>query len=88
MHFCIVCDILSVVYQIRNTEGVRKISKLAEARQARGWTQEKLAEVSGVHRVTIARIETGASSPNVDTAKQLANALGVLVDDIIDKDEG
>ena len=51
-------------------------------------TQEQLAAVSGVHRVTIARIETGASSPSVDTLKQLADALGVLVDDLIDKEAG
>lgn len=46
-------------------------------------TQEQLAEASGVHRVTIARIETGEVSPKAETLKRLADALGVLVDDLM-----
>jgi len=33
--------------------------KVRELRQARGWTQEQLAEVSGLSPSTIVRIETG-----------------------------
>ena len=51
-------------------------------------TQEQLAAVSGVHRVTIARIETGETSPKADTLKRLADALGVLVDDLMTKEAG
>jgi mRNA interferase RelE/StbE len=46
-------------------------------------TQEELAKASGVHRVTIARIETGEVSPMAETLKRLADALGVLVDDLM-----
>lgn len=59
------------------------IAGLAQERQARGMTQEQLAEASGVHRVTIARIETGEVSPKAETLKRLADALGVLVDDLM-----
>lgn len=46
-------------------------------------TQDQLAAVSGVHRVTIARIETGAASPKAETLKRLADALGVRIDDLM-----
>lgn len=58
---------------------------MAEVRQAKGLTQEQLSELSGVHRVTIARFETGTASPNLKTIERLAEALGVQVDDLIDK---
>ena len=48
-------------------------------------TQEQLSELTGVHRVTIARIETGEVSPKAETLRRLADALGVLVDDIIER---
>lgn len=69
-------------------KGVNKIARLAEVRQAHGMTQEQLAAATGVHRVTIARIETGDVSPKAETLKRLADALGVLVDDLIDKEAG
>ena len=69
-------------------KGVSRIARLAEVRQAHGMTQEQLAEATGVHRVTIARIETGDVSPKAETLKRLADALGVLVDDLIDKEAG
>lgn len=66
-------------------KGVSKIARLAEVRQAHGMTQEQLSELTGVHRVTIARIETGEVSPKAETLRRLADALGVLVDDIIER---
>jgi len=69
-------------------KGVSKITGLVQARQAQGMTQEQLSEASGVHRVTIARIETGEVSPKAETLKRLADALGVLVDDLMTKEAG
>lgn len=73
---------------IRYGRGAKNIARLAEVRQAKGMTQEQLAAETGVHRVTIARIETGEVSPKAETLKRLADALGVLVDDLIDKEAG
>lgn len=69
-------------------KGVNKIARLAEVRQSKGMTQEQLAAATGVHRVTIARIETGEISPKATTLKKLADALGVLMDDLMEQGAG
>ena len=61
------------------------ISRLAEVRKAKGLSQARLSELSGVHRVTICKYETGVVSPNVRNLKKLSDALEVPVDEIIDK---
>lgn len=55
--------------------------RLSELRKERGMTQEKLAQVSGVGRVTIALIEAGTTK-NVSskTLLALAKALNITVD--------
>ena len=62
------------------------IAKLREIRKARGMTQEQLAKVSGIHRITIARYETGKIDSTLQNAEKLANALCVTVDDLIGKE--
>ena len=59
--------------------------KLAELRKSKGLSQEKLAKLSGVHRVTIARMETGKISPNIRTLEKLSAALKVKVSELIEK---
>lgn len=88
LRFCIVYDIIPLVYRIRNKKGGKEVVNLAQERKSHGMTQEELAAVSGVHRVTIARIETGDTSPKAETLKRLADALGVLVDDLMDGKAG
>jgi DNA-binding XRE family transcriptional regulator len=56
---------------------------LAVYRDLRRLTQIALAEKSGVHRVSIAEIETGRKQGSLGTLKKLADALGVAVDDLI-----
>jgi len=62
--------------------------KLAEIRKSRGLSQYALAELSGVSRVTIARIESGAYNPTLQTLEQLAAALGVTVGELVDRKAG
>jgi XRE family transcriptional regulator, regulator of sulfur utilization len=45
-------------------------------RQQNGWSQEKLAERSGVHPTHIGLIERGNRNPSIDVADAIANALG------------
>ncbi|MBO5959705.1 MAG: helix-turn-helix transcriptional regulator [Lentisphaeria bacterium] len=51
-------------------------------------TQRKLSYLSGVHRVSIARYETGRVSPTVRVLEKLADALGVPIDEIIGRRAG
>lgn len=70
-----------------NRKGVASI-RLAEIRKARGLSQYALAELSGVTRVTIARIETGKMNPTLQTIEKLAAALGVTVGELVDRKAG
>jgi DNA-binding XRE family transcriptional regulator len=54
-------------------ESVRQI------RKELGWSQEQAAAEAGIDRVTLVHIETGRSSPKVETLQKLAGALGVEV---------
>lgn len=60
------------------------IYRLARLRKIKGFSQDRLSKVSGVSRVTIARIETGKTSPNLKTLELIANALKVPVTDIVE----
>jgi transcriptional regulator with XRE-family HTH domain len=54
-----------------------------QAREQRGWTQDQLAERVDVHRVTIARLESGALRPGVDLFEAVAKALNVGVAELL-----
>lgn len=53
-------------------------------RHQHGWSQEELAERSGLHRTYISGIERGTRNPTATVLKELADALqvspGVLLD--------
>src|SRR4028119_1312420 len=49
-------------------ESVRRI------RKERGWSQERTAAEAGIDRVTLVHIETGRSSPTVETLQKPARA--------------
>ena len=55
---------------------VALISELIKARQEKGITQKDLEKMSGVKQPVIARMETGATSPQVDTMLKVLIPLG------------
>jgi transcriptional regulator with XRE-family HTH domain len=63
----------------RNVKDMRVslAEKLYEIRQDRNLSQARLAEIAGVDRKTINRIENGHFSPALDTIVRLCVALGV-----------
>lgn len=64
-------------------------SKLKKARICRGYTQESLAELSGVNIKSIAAYEQSPvklSNASVSTVMKLCDSLGVDIEDIINKD--
>lgn len=49
----------------------------AKIRKDRGWTQEQLAEKSGLSQQYISGLENGLRNPTIVTVYELASALGV-----------
>lgn len=52
----------------------RRIKKI---RKIRGWTQRELAEMVGIHEMTMQSYELGYRQPREEQLKKLANALEV-----------
>ncbi len=59
-----------------------------ERRLAAGLTQEELAELAGVDRKSISRMETGAYSPSLDRVWRVADALQITLSDFFDRTTG
>jgi molybdate-binding protein/transcriptional regulator with XRE-family HTH domain len=57
-------------------------ARLRLARQARGLSQQQLANVAGVSRQAISLWESGENDPSLRTAFALANALGMTVEEL------
>lgn len=55
---------------------VALISEIIKARQEQGISQKKLEELSGIKQPVIARMETGQTSPQLDTVLKLLAPLG------------
>ena len=53
-----------------------EIRAVIAARLACNMTQKELAERTGIRQSNISRIESGASSPTVDTLARIAAGLG------------
>lgn len=61
------------------------MQELRRMREDKGWTQQRLADESGVDRATISQIESGRRSPSIDTLEKLAGAIGREVGDFFPK---
>ncbi|MBR1942396.1 helix-turn-helix transcriptional regulator [bacterium] len=46
-------------------------------------SQEKLAELAGLHRTTLGTIENGKTSPTLDTIAKIANALNLTISELL-----
>ncbi|SHM13820.1 helix-turn-helix domain-containing protein [Roseibium suaedae] len=53
------------------------VRQLTYLRTSREWTLDQLAQVSGISRATLSRIERGETSPTAAVLGQLATAFGV-----------
>jgi transcriptional regulator with XRE-family HTH domain len=57
--------------------------RLREWREKRGLSLRKLAELSGVHYVMIARLQTGQGDPQLSTLLKLCRVLDITLNDLI-----
>lgn len=53
------------------------ICAFIKARKESGFTQKELEKVSGVKQPVIARMETGATNPTLDTVLKLLSSMGM-----------
>ena len=49
------------------------------SRETKGWSQDKLSEMSGLHRTYISGIERGVRNPSIEIAHKIAVALEIKV---------
>jgi repressor LexA len=57
--------------------------RIGELRRERGLSQEELAELAMLHRVTVAKYETGQVEPGALAIGRIADALGVSADELL-----
>ena len=55
---------------------VELIGKLIAAREAKGFTQQQLAEAAGIKQSALARMETLKATPQIDTLFKVLTPMG------------
>ncbi len=58
---------------------VQLIEQIIEARKSKNISQKQLEELSGVRQPVIARLETGTTSPQIDTLLKILAPLGMTL---------
>ena len=62
------------------------LKNLVKLRKQKSWSQEKLAVESEISYNTIIKIERGGiKNPKIETVIKLADALGVSIDKLVDR---
>ena len=55
---------------------------LRRLREAKGYTQEEMANMAGISRVAYRNIESGKSTPKVSTLQNIALGAGIKLQDL------
>ena len=73
----------------RQSQSLRLIlaHNLRTMRQARGISQEKLAELAGLHRTYVSSVERGERNISIDNIERLATALSTTPPELIREKE-
>jgi transcriptional regulator with XRE-family HTH domain len=58
-------------------------TRVREARAAKGWSQERLAEAAGLHRTYIGGIERGERNVSILNIAKIARVLGKTPADLV-----
>lgn len=59
---------------------------LWQARQDKRWTLERLERESGVSKSTLQRIESGETSPTLDSMEKIAKALNTSISSLYESE--
>jgi transcriptional regulator with XRE-family HTH domain len=61
--------------------------RIRELRQAKGWSQARLADEAGTRQATISGLETGATQRvELDVLDRVAKALGVKTEELVERE--
>ena len=58
-------------------------ANLRKVRTAKGFSQEKLAELCDLHRTYVSSVERGERNISIDNMERLARALGVDIRELL-----
>jgi transcriptional regulator with XRE-family HTH domain len=61
-------------------------SRLRQIRQAKGLSQEDLADIAGLHRTYVGSVERGERNISIDNIEVLAKALGIDIIELLNKE--
>jgi transcriptional regulator with XRE-family HTH domain len=61
--------------------------RIKEIREAKNWTQDQLAEKSGLSKGFLSDIENNKRNPSSESVLQIANALGASIDYLLRGEE-
>ncbi len=62
-------------------------TKIREVRKARGMSQDELAELASLNRVTVTKYESGRVEPGAQALARIADALEVSADELLGRTE-
>lgn len=71
----------------RHDHSMALSTRLAQLRKSRGLTQQRLADLAGVHLTQVQRYESGSAQPTLDAMKKLAIALNTSADWLLFEDD-
>lgn len=57
--------------------------RLADLRKQRGFTQQQLCELVGVHVTMLSNYESGRSQPTLEVIRKMALALDITADELV-----
>jgi transcriptional regulator with XRE-family HTH domain len=57
--------------------------EIQRRRTEKGWSQEYLAEMTGLHRTYISQLERGLKSPSVRVLSHITNALSITMSEFL-----
>jgi transcriptional regulator with XRE-family HTH domain len=70
---------------ISETQILRLLAeRIRMLREAKGWTQEQLAERAAMQRSYLGDLELGRRNPSVRTLVKVANAFGISVQELFE----
>lgn len=61
-------------------------ARIRDLRKARGWSQERFADICGVHRTYMGHLERGEKNVSFNTLSRLADSLGITIAELVSED--